>query len=693
MKQIYITNCNQHLKSYISLIYLFLLFFVSNTSDAKSLQHNVDTPNIYNSYFFPVLLFLAIVSCGIIFFLLHRIKKGEKRLAIQNRRLALALHAGDVKVFGYDVNRKQFFNVYLDDIQTEGHTMEEEIRNIHPNDRAAFVDCMERLMRGEEPQKRLCFRMKTEEKETWNFIEKEFETIRNKEGKVVTIIGTRRDITEKHNIELQLQESIRKIQHASSASDMVLWEFDTDNMIFKSYNNTVNGMIDSYITLNSLKKIIHPDDIKKVYDRLSSLENGVNETSSVYFRMWYESDKQWHNCSATITPFEYDKTGKVCRYVGFRRDQTQIIKLHENLQVFSEKLNYTLQASDIRIWEYDIKSRIFSFMTSVNTIKERVTFEKFIERVDPSDREQAINLFPRMESGNLGDFCVQFKLLTSIYAEGVRYYIYNGVPMHNNENEVVSYFGITRDVTDLINIQIRLEEEKQKALAADKLKSAFLANMSHEIRTPLNAIVGFSRLLPDADGKDEKKQFIDIINENTEILLRLINDILELSKIEAGIVDIKNSTFDFVANFNNLIPSLKQRCVNPDVKFITCKPYKKFVICCDDGRVDQLITNFTINAIKYTTRGYIKVGYECVDNGLKIFVEDTGAGIAKKDQERIFNRFEKLNDFVQGTGLGLSICKAITDACYGKIGVESEVGKGSTFWAWIPCEVSELVTM
>jgi len=265
--------------------------------------------------------------------------------------------------------------------------------------------------------------------------------------------------------------------------------------------------------------------------------------------------------------------------------------------------------------------------------------------------------------------------------------------MHNNENEVVSYFGITRDVTDLINIQIRLEEEKQKALAADKLKSAFLANMSHEIRTPLNAIVGFSRLLPDADGKDEKKQFIDIINENTEILLRLINDILELSKIEAGIVDIKNSTFDFVANFNNLIPSLKQRCVNPDVKFITCKPYKKFVICCDDGRVDQLITNFTINAIKYTTRGYIKVGYECVDNGLKIFVEDTGAGIAKKDQERIFNRFEKLNDFVQGTGLGLSICKAITDACYGKIGVESEVGKGSTFWAWIPCEVSELVTM
>src|SRR5574344_310600 len=169
---------------------------------------------------------------------------------------------------------------------------------------------------------------------------------------------------------------------------MVLWEFDTDNMIFKSYNNTVNGMIDSYITLNSLKKIIHPDDIKKVYDRLSSLENGVNETSSVYFRMWYESDKQWHNCSATITPFEYDKTGKVCRYVGFRRDQTQIIKLHENLQVFSEKLNYTLQASDIRIWEYDIKSRIFSFMTSVNTIKERVTFEKFIERIDPSDREQ-----------------------------------------------------------------------------------------------------------------------------------------------------------------------------------------------------------------------------------------------------------------------------------------------------------------
>lgn len=229
---------------------------------------------------------------------------------------------------------------------------------------------------------------------------------------------------------------------------------------------------------------------------------------------------------------------------------------------------------------------------------------------------------------------------------------------------------------------------KEKAEESDHLKSAFLANMSHEIRTPLNAIVGFSSLLAMTDDKEEKEEYINIISNNNELLLQLINDILDLAKIEANTLEFVYSDVDI----NQLLCDIEQTsrlkaAEGVQVSFIEKLPH--CIIRTDKNRLSQVITNFINNAIKFTKEGSIRFGYEHQEKKLRFFVTDTGCGIDNKVKDSVFQRFVKLDNFAQGTGLGLSICEMIVHKLGGEIGVESELGAGSTFWFTLPDTVIE----
>lgn len=234
-----------------------------------------------------------------------------------------------------------------------------------------------------------------------------------------------------------------------------------------------------------------------------------------------------------------------------------------------------------------------------------------------------------------------------------------------------------------------LAKAKEEAEQSNKLKSAFLANMSHEIRTPLNAIVGFSQLLKDTEEQEEREEYWNIIHTNNELLLRLIGDILDLSKIESGMLELKPEVFDISLLLEEIHPTMEQRLQTPEVRLFIEEPNNSLMVTLDRNRVSQVITNFVTNAIKFTTKGHIKMGYQVKDKGILLYVEDTGIGIEAEKQDKVFERFYKLNDFAQGTGLGMSICRAIVEAQGGRIGLTSEHGKGSTFWAWFPCETIE----
>ncbi|MEB3375902.1 HAMP domain-containing sensor histidine kinase [Bacteroides sp. CR5/BHMF/2] len=203
--------------------------------------------------------------------------------------------------------------------------------------------------------------------------------------------------------------------------------------------------------------------------------------------------------------------------------------------------------------------------------------------------------------------------------------------------------------------------------------------MSHEIRTPLNAIVGFSGLMVHCDNPEEKEEYMNIIESNNELLLRLINDILDLSKIESGILERKREKFNLSKTCNELYMMIQQKITNPDVKVFVDNPYADCWIFLDANRLKQVWMNFLTNAVKCTQEGFIKMGYSIENEGIRFYVQDSGVGIPIEVQDRVFGRFQKLNEFAQGTGLGLAISRAIIEGAGGKIGFTSKPGIGSTF--------------
>ena len=243
--------------------------------------------------------------------------------------------------------------------------------------------------------------------------------------------------------------------------------------------------------------------------------------------------------------------------------------------------------------------------------------------------------------------------------------------------------GISWDITNMQNIEQELVQARIKAEQSDRLKTAFLANMSHEIRTPLNAIVGFSRLMTIADNAEDEKLYSDIINQNSEILLQLINDILDLAKIEAGTLEYVRYPMDLGELCRNVYEMHKDR-VQTGVVLILDNKDTSLIINEDQNRIMQVVTNLITNAIKFTFKGEIRFGFEVREEYIDFYVKDTGMGISEEKIKMIFERFVKLNTFVQGTGLGLSICQMIIDRLGGTIGVESEENKGSTFWFTLP---------
>ena len=257
------------------------------------------------------------------------------------------------------------------------------------------------------------------------------------------------------------------------------------------------------------------------------------------------------------------------------------------------------------------------------------------------------------------------------------------------QDGIIEMLCINYDITPLKETEQKLIIARDKAEELDRLKSAFLANMSHEIRTPLNAIVGFSSLLAETDSRNERQEYIKIVQENNELLLQLISDILDLSKIEAGTFNFVYTNVDVNETCAEIIKSMSMK-VSKGVELIFEEPLPECYLYTDKNRFTQVISNFINNALKFTQQGCITLGYEQVSHQkIKFYVRDTGMGIPEEKQKSIFERFVNLNTFVQGTGLGLSICKSIVSQMGGEIGVDSTEGIGSCFWFTHPYHAAD----
>ena len=363
-----------------------------------------------------------------------------------------------------------------------------------------------------------------------------------------------------------------------------------------------------------------------------------------------------------------------------KAQEREIIESYKKIKATQKELSLALNAGKLSSWNYKIKEGLFcKFDVHIENIEKR-SLQSIYESIHPDDRNKFMAL---LEAVAHKQKLPENRIILRVLENNATDYSYSSFTYSAVEDEagnVVVITFIQRDITEDIIYQQNLITAKNKAEEADKLKSTFLANMSHEIRTPLNAIVGFSELLTETDDAEEKFEYKQLIETNSEILLKLIGDILDLSKIEVGSIDINRQKLNLCQLCDELYRSFQQRIKNPKVILKLINPYTKCVANFDKYRFMQIFTNFATNAIKYTPQGEIVMGYECMPGQVRIYVKDSGIGIPEEKKNRIFSRFEKLDTFAQGTGLGLSICKAIADATGGEVGFKSKANIGSEFW-------------
>lgn len=460
--------------------------------------------------------------------------------------------------------------------------------------------------------------------------------------------------------------------------------YDKDGYL-KYANNVALNMFST--TMEQVLDINIFDDPNITAEDKAELKKGVNVS--------FETDYDFDLCGETFfntgirgarkyfvtkVAIMRSEAGDVQGYLLTCEDVTEKKEQERKIKSVQKELALALNAGKLTSWNYRLEDSMFyKFDYYIENIEKR-SLEFIRKRIHPEERERFETLLNAI-------ICKEEFLTNSIILrikedgeEDYRYCNFTYCPKEDEAGRVVVITFIQQDITEDIIYQQNLILAKNRAEEADKLKSTFLANMSHEIRTPLNAIVGFSELLSDTDEPSEKNEYKQLIETNSDILLRLIGDILDLSKIEAGSIDIKRQDLDLLQLCNELYLSFQQRIKNPAVTLKLINPYSKCIAEFDKYRFIQIFTNFVTNAIKYTPSGEIVMGYECEPGKVRLYVKDTGIGIPDKKKNRIFSRFEKLDNFAQGTGLGLSICKAIADATNGEVGFESEENVGSEFW-------------
>lgn len=376
-------------------------------------------------------------------------------------------------------------------------------------------------------------------------------------------------------------------------------------------------------------------------------------------------------------------------YLQQKLNDEQIQKAKEAIQLYETELRYMMEGCKMEAWRAIIEEDRIEFYSGLSTIVRSITMNEMREIFVNKDDEFVRSLSDLYKALDhplvyVGQICPRH----SESINGPLWVQINSIPEYDDKGHLKGSFGIWRNINDIMHKQELLKRETERAKDSGHQKSVFLANMTHEIRTPLNAIVGFSDLLQAVESPEEKHEMIRIIHNNCDMLLRLINDILVLSNVDANAMQIRPEMVDFAIEFNDICKSLSERVQEPSVEFQSDNPCDTLLVSIDKSRIQQVITNFVTNAVKYTHQGHIRVGYRLEERegkqGLYVYCEDTGAGIPDDQLGRVFERFVKLNDYIQGTGLGLSICKAIVDRCNGDIGVESKFGEGSTFWFWIP---------
>ena len=479
-----------------------------------------------------------------------------------------------------------------------------------------------------------------------------------------------------------IRENSQKILSVLAAHQIALWEYDipTGKCSFTDDYFRTLGLKEAGVVFKDINDFYHfayPEDINAYQTAFAKMLASESKASQIQVRcvgehgevIWLEDH---------FLSYKGNEEGDPDKLLAYTVNVTYQCEKEQHIKHLEEHNRKIIEALPEFIFIFDENFFITDVLMAPGTILLhpvevlKGADGRSIYSPEVSDLFLC-NIRECLKDGNLKE--IEYPL----EVEGSKHYFQARIaPFEGN-----TVLALIHDIGDRIRRSEELIEAKRRAEDADRMKSVFLANMSHEIRTPLNAIVGFSEIMVLTENEEEKHEYLEIIQKNSNLLLQLINDILDLSRIESGKSEMHFQQVEIAGLVDEVekVHQLKMK-LNVDLKVV--RPQGEFWTSTDRNRVMQVLFNFLSNAIKNTETGSITLGLKQEGDWLKLFVSDTGCGIPEEKLPQIFTRFEKLNDFVQGTGLGLSICKSIVERLGGRIEVSSELGQGSTFALYLP---------
>ncbi len=677
---------------------------------------------IQNKWFYPertetgipswiwrvIIVMAVIIAVFLAYYVGYRIyeRRMSQNVRRSNNRLALILTTSKVHIWLFDIAKRT-----ISSLDNDGNRVVIPLSPnffqyyMNPEDYEKLCDVLRQLALQEKEKDTLEVRcMKGHNGEEFIF-SVDFSILRRtRSGRPTVIIGATTNVTEERQRRQKQKDAMLRYQSIFNSAMVDTISYDEhgiiDNMNEKAARaipGGVQAVVDAKIPVQDVlgDPTVTTDNLEYTY--LTQIYRSPDDERPL--NRFLKRDELYYELQ--LVPVR-DDNGRLLAIYGTGRDVTELAKSYSRLQKniaqmeqanaelqeYVRNIDYVMQNGGVRVATYSPDNHTLTVYSEIDHVQLRLTQARLLALAADESKKAAQRLMNSMDNRMRTPVKDTIKSLVTT-KEGRRLHLYfSFVPVIADEG-VTEYFGLIRDISEIKATEEQLARETEKAREVEMLKQAFLANMSYEIRTPLNSVVGFAELFDREHSKDDEGFFIQEIRENSEKLLKLINDILYLSRLDAQMIEFNKAPIDFAAVFEGHCQSAVTNYLQPDVSFSVDNPYERLMLTIDLQNLGIAIDQILINAAQHTTSGHVRARYDYNGEDLMVAVQDTGSGIPDEKIEHLFDRFYTTDNV--GSGLGLAISHEIIQHLGGKIRVKSEPGKGTIVWVSVPCQCSEII--
>lgn len=606
--------------------------------------------------------------------------------------LNAAIDLTNCQMLVISIRKNWVYNISGDFLPEEGLDYEDFVKLMHPDDAHIQRETKMTVDNGKVEMPMVQFRMKKygDSTDDWRLLNVHAYIKSTRWGKPIFIYLVLIDETDRLLEQQKLDQTISEASAITEISDIGMIYYDNSGNFVNS-NKSVIRLFDKGGT-NRAYAFLKRTKMQEIL----MLFCGINVTEDM--RMWFCStleipELNLHNTFEVRIENVYGENGVNSGYaiaiadleenIRLKRDWSQIevtlTKLKKELVRYQMEMRFIMKRNKLATFRWRKGSEYFEISSDLINFDRRVSMKKFYDAIidDYKDQYRGIIDDPVAYFSHSAHLTLHYNLDVT-RPEDAMWCDIIIVPEYDENNDFIGAFGLRCDITEHILAQEKLRKETEKAQDSGRQKALFLANMTHELRTPLNAVNGFAEIMMLFSTPEDKKEYIPIMAHNCSMLIGLVDNILQLSVMDTEGIRLEKRGVDFSVIFQEEAQKLSHYIVKPEVKYIIDRPMRSLFITVDTLRITQILDALVNNASKFTEKGFIRVGYRYVDGLLTVYCRDTGCGIPLDKQQLVFERFVKLNDFVQGTGLGLTVCKLLAEKMGGTIDIYSREGEGTT---------------